>query len=306
MNLLRVGFVVMVMSWMAGFVSAGELKRIAVLSAFQPEVEAIRAQMIPADAKVKSTTINGTRFDEVDIEGKHFIFALSGVSMINAAMMTQLVIDRFQVDAVVFSGIAGGINPELHPGDVIVPASWIHQMESMWVNANPSKPGEHVLPPWFTPKYGNYHGMFPMDVEVLREEGEKPETKHDFPADPALLEAAKQVAATVKIEGLRGGAAKMVVGSVGMSGPVFLDNAEFRLFAYETWHVDGHDMESTAVAQVCWVNHIPMLVVRGLSDLAGEQAGENEERLYLEVAARNAAIVTSKILLGLGKSPAGK
>ncbi len=89
-----------------------------------------------------------------------------------------------------------------------------------------------------------------------------------------------------------------------MSGPVFLDNAEFRRFAYETWRVDGHDMESTAVAQVGWVNHVPVLIIRGLSDLAGGQAGPNDERTFLEIAARNAAIVTARTLLGIPPRPA--
>ncbi len=281
---------------------AADPQRIAVLSAFAPELKAIREQMIPPKAKLKTTTINGTRFDEVEINGRHFIFGLSGISMINAAMCTQLVIDRFNVDAVVFSGIAGGINPELHPGDVIVPGKWIHQMESFWPNPDPMGPGKYTFPSWFEPKYGNYKGMFPADVDAVRGGMDKPQTMHTFPADPGMLSEATQAAKTVKITDLRGGTAKIVVGCAAMSGPVFLDNADFRVFAYETWHVDGHDMESTAVAQVAWANHIPVLIIRGLSDLAGEQAGPNEERAYLEIAAKNAAIVTSRILLGMPKA----
>jgi adenosylhomocysteine nucleosidase len=276
---------------------AAEPQRIAVLSAFEPELKAIRTQMVPPTATVKTSTINGTRFDEVDLDGRHFVFALSGVSMVNAAMSTQLVIDRFHVDAVVFTGIAGGINPMLHPGDVIVPAEWIHQMESVWPNPDVSTPHKYVLPSWFTPKYGNYRGFFPQDVEVMREGAETPQSMHAFPADPFLLKEASRTTKDLKIEGLYG-PARIIVGCAGMSGPVFLDNAEFRRFAYETWHVDGHDMESTAIAQVGWVNHVPVLIIRGLSDLAGEQAGPNEERTFLQLAAKNAAIVMSRVLLG--------
>ena len=46
----------------------------------------------------------------------------SGVSMVNAAMNTQLVLDRFTVKRIVFSGIAGGVDPGLTIGDVVVPA----------------------------------------------------------------------------------------------------------------------------------------------------------------------------------------
>ena len=54
------------------------------------------------------------------------------VSMVNAALTTQMAIDHFQIDAIIFAGIAGAVDPALHPGDVVVPAYWIHQIESDW------------------------------------------------------------------------------------------------------------------------------------------------------------------------------
>jgi adenosylhomocysteine nucleosidase len=252
--------------------------------------------MIPGGTAIQNTTINGTRFDEVDINGRHYIFGLTGQSMVNAAMNTQLVIDRFHVDAIVFCGIAGGVNPQLHPGDVIVPSEWIHQMESIWANPDPDHPGQHILPTWWTPKYGNFHEIYPNDVSVVREGMAEPQDVHAFPAAPQLLVAASRAAAKVKIEDSAGAPAHVIVGGSGMSGPVFLDNAKFRAFAYETWHVNGHDMESTSIAQVGWVNKVPVLIIRGLCDLAGGQAGPVETGKYLELAAKNAAIVTASIL----------
>jgi adenosylhomocysteine nucleosidase len=275
---------------------AAEPQRIAVFSAFKPELRQIESLMLPTGAVVKSTTINGTRFDEVDLNGRHYIFGLTGQSMVNAAMNTQLVIDRFHVDAIVFCGIAGGINPQLHPGDVIVPAEWIHQMESVWANPDPDHPGQHILPTWWTPKYGNFHEIYPNDVSVVRDGMAEPQDVHAFPADPRLLAAASRAVTKVKIEDPTGEAAHIIVGGSGMSGPVFLDNAKFRAFAYETWHVNGHDMESTSIAQVGWANKVPVLIVRGLCDLAGGQAGPVETGKYLELAAKNAAIVTVGIL----------
>ena len=91
---------------------ASDPQRIAVLTAFDKEMEAVKSYMVPKYAAVTTSTINGTRFDAVYIQDHLFIFALSGQSMINAAMNTQLVNDRFRVDAVVFVGIAGRIEPE--------------------------------------------------------------------------------------------------------------------------------------------------------------------------------------------------
>ena len=51
----------------------------------------------------------------VDLCGKHLYFFLSGVSMVNAALTTQMAIDHFQLDAIIFAGIAGAVDPALHP-----------------------------------------------------------------------------------------------------------------------------------------------------------------------------------------------
>ena len=65
--------------------------------------------------------------------------------MVNATMNTQLVIDRFNVKAIVFSGIAGGVNPALHIGDVTVPAQWAQYLEVAM--ARETVPGKYALPP---------------------------------------------------------------------------------------------------------------------------------------------------------------
>ena len=69
---------------------------------------------------------------------------------------------------------------------------------------------------------------------------------------------------------------KVTFGGDGVSGTVFCDNAEYRKWVFEVWKAECLDMESTAIAQVCWENKRPCLIVRGLSDLAGGQAGANQ------------------------------
>src|SRR3546814_19775006 len=56
------------------------------------------------------------------LEGRPVVLLLSGISMVNAAMNTQRVLDRFHITHLVFSGIAGGVNPDLHIGEVSVAA----------------------------------------------------------------------------------------------------------------------------------------------------------------------------------------
>jgi hypothetical protein len=108
---------------------SAEVQRIGIVSAFDPELKAVEQAIIPQNAESKIKQVNGTRFRLVDLYGKHLYFFLSGVSMVNAALTTQMAIDHFQLDAIIFSGIAGAVDPKLKPGDVVVPAHWIHQIE---------------------------------------------------------------------------------------------------------------------------------------------------------------------------------
>lgn len=77
---------------------------------------------------------------------------------------------------------------------------------------------------------------------------------------------------------------------------MFCDNAEYRKWVFDVWKAECLDMESTAIAQVCWENKKPCLIVRGLSDLAGGQAGSNQMDEYLKAAADHSATVLVKIL----------
>jgi adenosylhomocysteine nucleosidase len=221
---------------------------------------------------------------------------MSGVSMVNAAMSTQLAIDRFHPDAILFSGIAGGLDPAFQPGDVVIPMKWIHQAEAAWLNPNSDHPGSYVIPEYFHPRYPNFGNIFPDDVWVVRKGETTPRQVHAFAVDGALLDAARMTAPKISILRADGTKAKVLVGGTGMSGPIFLDDRSFRDFAFQKWHARIHEMEGTAIAQVGYANRVPILIIRALSDLAGGQRGVNQEERNSELAAGNAAEVTATIL----------
>ena len=77
----------------------------------------------------RTTIIADTTYILGKLEGKDVVLFLSGVSMVNAAMTTQGAIDHFRITGVVFSGIAGGVNPSLSPGDVVVADRWSEFLE---------------------------------------------------------------------------------------------------------------------------------------------------------------------------------
>ena len=107
---------------------------------------------------------------------------------------------------------------------------------------------------------------------------------------------AKTVAAGLPKMTVGGRASRVSCGGTGVSGTVFCDNAEYRKWVFATFQADCLDMESAGIAQVCWQNKVPCLIVRGLSDLAGGQAGKNQMVEFLQAAADHSALVLVKIL----------
>src|SRR5690606_25799178 len=85
--------------------------------------------LLAQTGQARHFSVNGTRFTTGVLQGKPVVLFLSGISMTNAAMTTQLALDRFNISHIVFSGIAGGVNPELHIGDVVVAERWGQYLE---------------------------------------------------------------------------------------------------------------------------------------------------------------------------------
>ena len=118
----------------AAVVQLDATPRIAVISAFEPELTVL----LPQVQQAAKHRVNGVEFTTGTLSGQPVVVFLSGISMTNAAMNTQLALDRFNVSHIVFSGIAGGVNPGLHIGDVTVPAQWGQYME--WLMARETNP----------------------------------------------------------------------------------------------------------------------------------------------------------------------
>ncbi|OAI42649.1 hypothetical protein AYO41_03850 [Verrucomicrobia bacterium SCGC AG-212-E04] len=266
-----------------------------VMASFPEELAAMKKVLV-LDRKgtLKMTKINGVAFESAYVGKRRCLFFLSGMSVANAAMTTQLALSKFPVKEVFFTGIAGGINPAYTPGDVVIPERWAYHSEGALLNER--EPGKFQVPSFMKPHYANFHMFFPDDVWVIRAGLPKYEQSATFPADPALIALAKRALVDLRPPTLNGRPCKVNYGGTGVSGMVFCDNASYREYVFSVWKAECLDMESTAIAHVCWANQIPCLIVRGLSDLAGGQAGPNEEEIYLKTAAEHSALVLEQIL----------
>ena len=269
---------------------------LVIMSAFEPELAQLRAQAEIGDVYV----INGRSYYVGKLVGRDVLLVLSGVSMVNAAMTTQTVLDHFDVNGIVFSGIAGGVNPGLNIGDVVVPGQWGEYQEQTFARetANGWDAGQ---PP---SEFGNYGMMFPQYLSVTQKDS-KPDNEEQrfwFPVAQDMLEIAKSVANEVQLSNCTktklclGHEPKVVTGGNGVSGPTFVDNADYREWVWQTFQADALDMESAAVAHVAYVNKVPFIAFRSLSDLAGGGPGENEISTFFQLAADNSANVVMAFL----------
>lgn len=275
--------------------------RIAIISAFGAELEAFKEQAIIK----KTVVLNGRTVYIGTLGGHKVVMTLSGVSMVNAAMTTQVLLDHFRIKQIVFSGIAGGVNPNLHIGDVVIPSQWAEYQENTF--ARETAPGVFTPPPWFQPILPNFGMMFPDTVSITTVDGPPDQGMEYlwFLADPKMVAVAQQIAGDVTLDqctpdGVCLSEAPIVeVGGNGVSGPTFVDNAEYRDYAWNTWSADALDMESSAVAHVATVNGVPFIIFRSLSDLAGGGPGENEIGIFFGLAANNSAKVMTTFLAAL-------
>ncbi len=267
--------------------------RIAVISAFEPEWKALKADL----SEAQTFQANGVEFVAGTLGGRKVVLLMCGISMVNAAMITQLAVDHFDITGIVVSGIAGGVDPALTVGDVVVAQRWGQYLESVFAR---EVDGKFQPPPFIKTPYPNYGMIFPADVGVRRA-GAVPEKRFWFEADPGMLTMAGKIGAIelkrcTASQACLSHAPRLMVGGNGVSGPVFVDNAAFRQYVFDTFKAQALDMETAAVAVVAYANRVPFIAFRSLSDLAGGAGGANELGTFFQLASDNSATVVQRFL----------
>lgn len=283
-----------------------ETPRTVVMTAFYPEWHSL----VPMIKDAKEHTINGSTFLTGTLEGKPVVLMQSGVSVVNAAMNTQLVLDRFTAKRIVFSGIAGGVDPALSIGDVVVPENWGQYLEGSF--ARKTKKG------WMPPDEGhpespaNWNFIFPRGT-LITSQTAKMQRVYRIPVDAQLLALARKVVAGIALERcvppsdkMRAESAlclprtpKVVVGGTGVTAGIYADNAAFRIYLQRAWAARVLDMESGPVMQVAMSNAVPAIVFRSLSDLAGGDQHKNMEYTFEHLASANSAHVVRAFVAAL-------
>jgi len=286
----------------------------AIVAAYEPEIEAIDAAFNKMDDVQITDTVyfKGVKYQLGNYKGEPIVVFSTGVSITNAAMTVQMALDYFPIDRVVMMGIAGAINDKYSPGDIAVPERWYYHDESVYINPKPGKPGEYELPDYYikqlenyternktnphTPRYKNIDFIHPNEIAVVKDGWETRTRMPYFSATPELVEMANTTLKTIPPITMPSGKPILVeVGGNGVTGSVFIDNAEYREWLRDVFKADVAEMESAAVAQVCFVNEVDWLIIRSVSDLAGGQQGKNVENVFDAIASGTG----TKLMLGI-------
>jgi len=101
---------------------------IGILSAMTLEIETLGQQLTDKT----EMTVQGIRFTTGSLKDRRVVLAHSGMGKVNAAMAATLLVEQFQPTHVLFTGIAGGLNPDLRPGDVVIGAKTAYHDYGEW------------------------------------------------------------------------------------------------------------------------------------------------------------------------------
>ncbi|XP_057789442.1 bark storage protein A-like isoform X2 [Salvia miltiorrhiza] len=262
------------------------------------------------DSRYPYVDLSGKRFRVGRIEGKKVIYVRCGIGMVNAAAATQQMVDLFDIYGLIHFGVSGNTNTSLSIGDVVVPKEFINTGLWDWMKTNGTVPIEDIakldVKDYNLPKRGNnYLGRIAYRSERYYSEAGEPNVPQEkvwFEVTTNWLQLATSlqgielercVNSTLCLETKP----KVVVGVRGSTANMFVNNGDYRDFLYQTFGVSSADMESSAVVMTSFSNGYPVIVIRGMSDLAGGQNGTvNDIDLFESLASTNVAKVVLQFI----------
>jgi adenosylhomocysteine nucleosidase len=222
--------------------------------------------------------IGGLGFWPGEIAGREAVFVESGAGKVNAGVATSLLLDRFGCLALLLCGVAGGLDPALGVGDIVIGTGHIQhdygtQREGYFLTIQPGSRPSRGGTDWH-PGYPESETL----VERLR-----------AAVDGVELDALPQEV------GVGERRPSVHFGTI-LTGDSFINAEDQRQRLHKEFGAKAVEMEGGAVAQVArrWGGDIPFVNVRCLSDLAG-RSSHLDFRAFLPVAARYASLVAHRL-----------
>jgi adenosylhomocysteine nucleosidase len=237
----------------------------AILGALETEVQLLKDQL----QYKQDTVIEGIHFYSGALNGKKVVITRSGVGKVNAAIITTLLLEHFKPGQLLFSGIAGGLKPGLRPGDVVIATTIAY----------------HDYGRKLPDSFETWATRNPFDFEY---------NPMNFTCDSSLLVMAKKAIPHVSLQAVEGHTPPVIFGTI-ITGDIFLSDGATGVQLRNKTGADAIEMEGAAVAQTCYQQHTPFLIIRSLSDNANHSASLDFSK-YGKIAAENSAAIIMEIL----------
>ncbi|ASA19591.1 5'-methylthioadenosine/adenosylhomocysteine nucleosidase [Paenibacillus donghaensis] len=226
---------------------------IAIIGAMEEEVAPIRSQL----ADVRVLQVAGATYWSGRWDGREVVLVRSGIGKVNAAMTTAVLLERFRVELIINTGAAGGLDPELAVGDVVMATEQVYS---------------------------------DVDATVFNYAyGQVPQMPQRYPVHPDGLALAQ------KLIDLKARQEKIVTGLITTEDS-FIGRTELAEAIRKNFpDSKATDMEGAAIAQTAYQFGIPYAAFRSISDVCGSEAA-GLFNSNLELAAANSAAAVRDFL----------
>ena len=229
------------------------MSKIGIIVAMEEELESILDIM----DNIEEKEIYGLTFKTGQIEKNKIIVVKCGVGKVNAARVTQILIDTFNVKCVINVGAAGALNPFLNIGDIVI--------------------GEKLIQHDFDIT------AFDHDKGYITGVGDY------IYSDIELIEKFKKAANNLKEKDY-----KIKTGIIA-TGDIFCTDIEMKNKIFSKFDADCVEMEGAAIAQVCYLDNIPFIVIRSISDSPNVN-NEIDFDKFVELASKRCANILREFL----------
>lgn len=232
------------------------MKIIGIIGAMEEEVISLRRKM---DLK-EVHQIAGMDFYEGTMQGIQVIVVRCGIGKVNAAVCTQILIDKFSPNYIINTGVAGGLHPVVNIGDVVISNDTVQQDMD-------------------TSKFGDAKDIMPRMENTC------------FKVNNELIEYAKLAAAQVLREH------KIWVGHI-VSEDQFVASIKVKQDIYTTFTAYCAEMEGAAIAHTCYLNQIPFVIIRIISDKVDSTSEMNFDE-FVNLVGRNISKIIENIVASI-------
>ncbi|SEP91766.1 5'-methylthioadenosine/S-adenosylhomocysteine nucleosidase [Piscibacillus halophilus] len=227
--------------------------KFGIIGAMEQELEWLLSKMTVEN----ETTVANCKFYEGTLAGQDIVLLQSGIGKVNAALSTTILHERFKPDYVINTGSAGGTDPILNVGDVVIGTTITHH------DADATA-------------FGYQYGQIPQMPE-------------NYQSDVKLIEDAKLATKEINDH------VQVVEGMIGTGDSFMSDEERVKQVVTLIDGLKALEMEAAAIAQVCYQYQTPFLIIRSISDVANKESNISFEK-FLERAARNSAEMIVEIL----------